>query len=599
MLTGKELTYLPGVCNMEVMQWRVGAQRKYRDKRMENKVLLSAMDNQQITEVFQALNQTSDDYFYILDFMEDSYSICNRAVQRFHLSTDYICPVSTDLREVVVEEDYPVLQKELELLKDGKKSFHDMEYRWYGRDMEIIWIHCRGTVVRGKEGNVRLLVGSITEVGKEEKRDRLTGLYGESRLALDAERMLLKEDGNGFLMLIGGDDFREINEKYGIDTGNSLLRELTGIIRECMEPGMMLYRLVADEFVLFCQNDISAERVRGLYENIRENIFRHIEEEDYRNFYTVSAGLLAAPYPSGTYGELVKYLEFAMSEAKRRGKNGLVEFSKNDYDAYVSRLEIKEELRKSIFNNYEGFTLYYQPIVDAKSYEIKGAEALLRWNSSKYGSMSPGVLIPVMEDSGLIIPMGSHVMKEAVECCCRLKKYISSFHININLSYVQLKKTDVLEELRVHLGMLEVCPENIMLEITESGYIETDLAFRQAMEEIQSQKMRLAIDDFGTGYSNLRYLKDLRADMIKIDRSFGIRAMESEYDYTLLGHIIEMAHSIGLGVCLEGVETEEELVKLQRLGPDFIQGYLFGRPVPENVFVEKYLETGRNTAMEN
>ena len=599
MLTGKELTYLPGVCNMEVMQWRVGAQRKYRDKRMENKVLLSAMDNQQITEVFQALNQTSDDYFYILDFMEYSYSICNRAVQRFHLSTDYICPVSTDLREVVVEEDYPVLQKELELLKDGKKSFHDMEYRWYGRDMEIIWIHCRGTVVRGKEGNVRLLVGSITEVGKEEKRDRLTGLYGESRLALDAERMLLKEDGNGFLMLIGVDDFREINEKYGIDTGNSLLRELTGIIRECMEPGMMLYRLVADEFVLFCQNDISAERVRGLYENIRENIFRHIEEEDYRNFYTVSAGLLAAPYPSGTYGELVKYLEFAMSEAKRRGKNGLVEFSKNDYDAYVSRLEIKEELRKSIFNNYEGFTLYYQPIVDAKSYEIKGAEALLRWNSSKYGSMSPGVFIPVMEDSGLIIPMGSHVMKEAVECCCRLKKYISSFHININLSYVQLKKTDVLEELRVHLGMLEVCPENIMLEITESGYIETDLAFRQAMEEIQSQKMRLAIDDFGTGYSNLRYLKDLRADMIKIDRSFGIRAMESEYDYTLLGHIIEMAHSIGLGVCLEGVETEEELVKLQRLGPDFIQGYLFGRPVPENVFVEKYLETGRNTAMEN
>lgn len=584
---------------MEVMQWRICAQRKYRDKRMENKVLLSAMDNQQITEVFQALNQTSDDYFYILDFMEDSCSICNRAVQRFHLSTDYICPATRDLEEVVAEEDYPVLQKELELLKDGKKGFHDMEYRWYGRDMEIVWIHCRGTVVRGKEGNVRLLVGSITEVGKEEKRDRLTGLYGESRLALDAERMLLKEDGKGFLMLIGVDDFREINEKYGIDTGNSLLRELAGIIRECMEPDMILYRLVADEFVLFCQKDISAESVRGLYEKIREHIFLHIEEEDYRKFYTVSAGLLAAPYPSDNYGELMKYLEFAMSEAKRRGKNGLVKFSKNDYDAYVSRLEIKEELRKSIFNNYEGFTLYYQPIVDSRSYEIKGAEALLRWNSSKYGSMSPGVFIPVMEESGLIIPMGSHVMKEAVECCSRLKKYVSSFHININLSYVQLKKTDVLEELKVHLGMLEVSPENIMLEITESGYIETDLAFQQVMEEIQAQKMRLAIDDFGTGYSNLRYLKDLRADMIKIDRSFGIRAMESEYDYTLLGHIIEMAHSIGLAVCLEGVETKEELVKLQRLGPDFIQGYLFGRPVPENVFVEKYLETGKNTAMEN
>lgn len=566
---------------------------------MENKVLLSTMDNKQITEVFQALNQTSDDYFYILDFVEDSCTICSSAMQRFHLSTDCICPASLGLQEVVVKEDFPVLRKELELLQTGKKNFHDMEYRWYGRDMEEVWIHCRGTIIYGKEGNIRLLVGSVAESGKGEKRDRLTGLYEESRLALDAERMLLKEEGNGFLMLIGVDDFREINEKYGIETGNSLLKGLASIIRECMEPGMMLYRLVADEFVLFCQTDTTSSQVRELFEKIRKNIFRHIEEEDYRNFYTVSAGLLEAPYPSGTYGELVKYLEFAMSEAKRRGKNGLVEFSKNDYDAYVNKLEIKEELRKAIFNKYDGFTLYYQPIVDANSYEIKGAEALLRWNSSKYGAMSPGVFIPVMEDSGLIIPMGSHVMKEAVECCCRLKKYIPSFHMNINLSYVQLKKTDVLQELRTHLGMLEVCPENIMLEITESGYIETDLAFRQAMEDIRGQKMKLAIDDFGTGYSNLRYLKDLRADMIKIDRSFGVRAMESNYDYTLLGHIIEMAHSIGLGVCLEGVETEEELVKLQKLGPDFIQGYLFGRPVPEKEFVDKYLEAGRNTVVEN
>lgn len=154
------------------------------------------------------------------------------------------------------------------------------------------------------------------------------------------------------------------------------------------------------------------------------------------------------------------------------------------------------------------------------------------------------------------------------------------------------EKSDVLQELRNHLGVAEVCPENIMLEITESGYIETDPAFRKAMEEICGQKLRLAIDDFGTGYSNLRYLKDLRADMIKIDRSFAVRALESDYDYTLLGHIIEMAHSIGLRVCLEGVETEEELVRLQRLSPDYIQGFLFGRPVPEREFVEKYLGSG-------
>ena len=151
------------------------------------------------------------------------------------------------------------------------------------------------------------------------------------------------------------DDFKEINEKYGIESGNTLLRELTDIIRECMLPGMQLYRLVADEFVLFGQDDMCSAQVVELFEKIRRNIFRHIEEEDYRNFYTVSGGLLQLPYPSADYSELVKYLEFALNEAKRRGKNALVAFSREDYDVYVGRLEIKEELRKAIFNDYEGF----------------------------------------------------------------------------------------------------------------------------------------------------------------------------------------------------------------------------------------------------
>lgn len=556
---------------------------------MDKKALLSTMDNKQIMEVFQALNQTSDDYFFILDIKEDSCFFCDRVLERFRLSSDFICPAKEGLRELVAEEDFPLLMEDLRRIRTGEKKYHDMEYRWYGRDKEIIWIHCRGTVIYGEDGNIRLLVGSISEVNGEEKRDRLTGLPGESRFALDLGRMLQKGQNSGFLLLLGVDDFKEINEKYGIETGNMLLRELADIIRECMMPGMQLYRLVADEFVLLGQDNVIPGQVMELFEKIRRNIFRHIEEEDYRNFYTVSGGLLQSPYPSGDYGELVKYLEFALNEAKRRGKNALVVFSREDYDGYVGKLEIKEELRKAIFNDYEGFSLHYQPIVDAKNYEIQGAEALLRWDSSKYGKMPPGEFIPVMEDSGLIIPMGSYVMEEAVLCCCRLKKLIPSFHMNINLSYVQLKKSDVLNELRRHLGVAEVCPENIMLEITESGYIETDPAFRKAMEEICGQKLRLAIDDFGTGYSNLRYLKDLRADMIKIDRTFAVRALESDYDYTLLGHIIEMAHSIGLGVCLEGVETEEELVRLQRLSPDYIQGFLFGRPVPEKEFVEKYL----------
>ena len=280
---------------------------------MDKKVLLSTTDNKQIMEVFQALNQTSDDYFFILDIKEDSCFFCDRVLERFHLSSDFICPAGEGLRELVAEDDFPLLLEDLRRIRTGEKKYHDMEYRWYGKDKEIIWIHCRGTVVYDGEGNIRLLVGSISEVNGEEKRDRLTGLYGESRFALDLGRLLQKEQNAGFLLLIGVDDFKEINEKYGIESGNTLLRELADIIRECMLPGMQLYRLVADEFVLFGQDNVSRGQVTELFEKIRRNIFRHIEEEDYRNFYTVSGGLLQSPYPSGDYGELVKYLEFALN----------------------------------------------------------------------------------------------------------------------------------------------------------------------------------------------------------------------------------------------------------------------------------------------
>ena len=282
-----------------------------------------------------------------------------------------------------------------------------MEYRWKSRKNGYVFISCRGQLVR--RNGINYMIGRVSEIGKKNRYDNVTGIYTDLILE-DRYDDIVKSDGHtGCIMQIGIDNFKEINEKYGTKTGDEVLAILAGIlVRQSKEQTFSVYRTRGDEFIIVSL-DMSGDikkNAKMLYKTIREDIDSVIDDRGYDVFFNISAGACTFDSQSDSFKELSKKMRFALHSAKLNGKNRFEFYDEKEYAAYLKRLQIQDELRSCVNDNYKGFELFYQPIVNVATGKIKGAEALIRWNSEKYGFMSPVDFIPLLEESSLIIPLG-------------------------------------------------------------------------------------------------------------------------------------------------------------------------------------------------
>lgn len=551
--------------------------------------ILQGMTLEQISAVMEVLQQCSDSYLFILDLNTDVYMVSEKATKRFPFDNTVIENSTQVLKEVVYPSDYAMLKADIEKCTSGEQDTHALEYRWLDRKSRVVWISCRGTVVTGAEGH-RLLVGRVSELGKKAKADNLTGLRREARFRLNAESLLRdKPESIRYIMRIGIDNFKEINEKEGVEAGDEVLQELAECILKAVDEKVDVYRLMADEFMVVDAADADFKNPRTVYDEIQKKIANMVKKKEYSRFYTVSAGVMEKDFAGKSAEEILRLTEFTLNEAKRNGRNQMALYHQASYDEYLKRLDMRKALRRAINNQFQGFEVYYQPIVSVPDYQLVGAEALLRWHSQEYGNVSPAVFIPILEESGLIIPVGRHVLWEVAGICKKWQTYIPDFHVNVNLSYVQLYRSDLMKDVEKCINDVGIDPDSLILELTESGYIETNERIKELFRELKEKKIDLALDDFGTGYSNMRYLKEIEAKTVKIDRSFVVQALQNEYDYNIISHIIDMVHSLGSSVCMEGIEEKEELAKMMKTNPDMIQGYYFGKPSPAGQFEEQFL----------
>ena len=559
--------------------------------RMSYLSALQGLSLEQIQSVIEIMQQSSEAYMFILDLTVDTYMVAEKATKRFPFQSTVIENCSESLKSVVYPADYELLSADLEKCRSGETDIHALEYRWLDRMGRVVWISCKGTVVTGTEGH-RLLIGAVTEMGTKAKADNITGLRREVRFRLNMESTLRDQpESVRYLMRVGIDNFKEINEKEGVEAGDEVLRELAECIIKTVDESVDVYRLVADEFMIADTGKGVSKEPGDVYRQIQRTIAAMVKNKEYSRFYTVSAGVLEGDFSGRNVEEIMRLTEFALNEAKRNGRNQMVAFDRDAYNVYLERLNIRKLLRQDVNNDFRGFEVYYQPIVSAADYKLIGAEALLRWKHEKFGSVSPAVFIPILEESGLIIPVGQYVLWEAAKTCKKWKKYIPEFHVNVNLSYVQLYRSDMMRDVERCIREVGIDPESLVLELTESGYIETNDRIKELFRDLKSRNIDLALDDFGTGYSNMRYLKEIDAKTVKIDRSFVVQALKNEYDYNIISHIIDMVHSLGSVVCMEGIEEKEELSKMMATKPDMIQGYYFGKPSPAEQFEKEFLQT--------
>ena len=541
-------------------------------------------------EIINIFNPCIDDYLYILDFRNDFYYIAPNAIERFNLSENQFYNVNEKLKELVYPADFELLLKDMEQILNKEKDFHNLQYRWMDKKGEPVWINCRGKVLNTAEGKPEFLVGCINEIGCKQKADNVSGLLGESSLqnelkAVDGERL------SGFILRLGIDNFKEINENRGMDYGDMVLKRTAECIQTAISPNQKLYRIVADEFVVIDLNGGRVEDAVQLYKDIQGRIDCFIEENRYEVFYTISAGILDfSAVDDQSYYNLMRYAEFSLNEAKNGGKNKYYIYSQIDYDLFQRKKDIIHIMRQAVNHDFEGFEAYFQPIMDISKNRLFSAETLLRFRTSETGVITPGEFIPLLEESNLIIPVGKWVLYQAMEACSKIQKKVPDFRISVNLSYIQVLKSNILEDILSGIEKYQLKKGSILIELTESGFLESNTFFLNFCEGLKENGIPLALDDFGTGYSNFHYLYNLNPSTIKIDRSFTMKALSNSYEHNLLQHMIDMTHSIDLKLCVEGIETKQELNKICEMGPDYIQGFYFGKPYPLEQFMADFVE---------
>lgn len=543
----------------------------------------------QLCSVIKMFDSSADDYLYLYDLDNDYYYMSVHATEKFPLERNEFNNVIEEYRKICYPEDFSMLEQELKGIISGKNNGYNLQYRWIDKERNPVWINCRGVVCKLKDSS-RVLIGCANQIGAKQKADNVSGLLGQTSLEkyIQISSKIFK---SGFVLRLGLDDFREINERYGIEYGDKVLKDTAECISGCLKGEQQLYRVVSDEFIIIDYLATGIDEAKSLYHSIRHAIDRYVESIQYEVMFTVSGGILdLATLEEKTYKNIMRYSEYALNKSKKNGKNQYYVFNYEDYNQFLMIKQLTQSLRKSAADNFKGYELYYQPLIDVVTGNVCGAEALLRYKSEDGNILPPNIFIPILEETGLVVPVGKWIINEAIKKCKEIQAVIPEFHVNINVSYIQVIKSNLVKDVTTAIEKYNINPSSIIIEMTESGLLESNKRYMKIWSALKERGVGLALDDFGTGYSNFNYMSQLEPDLIKIDRNFTAKALNNEYDYNMLTLIHKMVFNLGLKICIEGVETKGEMEKIKSMCPNFFQGYFFGRPCPYEDFVSQFVK---------
>jgi diguanylate cyclase len=424
------------------------------------------------------------------------------------------------------------------------------------------------------------------------ENDSLTGLanryYFDESLRTAIPRANRLNDKLALLFL-DLDNFKIINDSMGHDAGDQLLKEVAKRLMNVVRSGDIVCRLGGDEFAILAHNFESQERIIQLAERILEDLRRPIFIVNNEQYISASIGVATYPDAGNNAGDMLKAADLAMYRAKRDGKNNYHFFSSALQAQVQERIRLEKELRSLIPTDH--FIVYYQPIIDAKTLEISGAESLIRWDHPTRGILPPSEFIGLAEEIGLIVEIDS---RSRLKVCQQLSKWRSqalvspNFTIRINVCAQMLTDEELYNAIKTDLDKTELPGSCIGLEITESLLIENFTIAAKLLQKLQDYGVEISVDDFGTGYSSMAYLKALPARTLKIDRTFVQGVPENNDDSRILRAMIVFGKSLNLKIVVEGVETKEQAKFCRDCGADFLQGYLFSKPIGHDNF-EKLL----------
>jgi diguanylate cyclase (GGDEF)-like protein/PAS domain S-box-containing protein len=469
-----------------------------------------------------------------------------------------------------------------------------VEFRKFARDGRLVWLRDEAVLVRDEAGEPLYwqgVVSDITERKALEERlehqalhDPLTGLPNRrlfvNRLGQAVRRTRRRKGSKTAVLFMDLDGFKVVNDSLGHDVGDLLLRVVAQRLGRCLRPEDLLARFGGDEFVVLLEDVESPEEAVRVAERITGELRRPFLLEGRELFVAASIGISLGDARTHDPEGLLREADTAMYRAKEGG-GGFGVFDPAMHERALGRLDLENGLRRAVERGE--FVVHYQPIVRLDDGRVPAVEALVRWEHPERGLLNPDEFVPVAEESGLVVPMGVAVLEEA----CRRAKAWQEAHpqmpplvVSVNISARQLARPDLAETVEEVLGMTGFEGNCLFLDVTETAYVSALAGDAGSLGRLREMGVRISIDDFGTGYSSLSYLKRLPAHTIKVDKSFVRGLGEDVGDTMIVRMVVELAHTLGMEVVAEGVETEQQAALLAELGCDFAQGYLFSKPLP-------------------
>ncbi|MDE7157092.1 MAG: EAL domain-containing protein [Lachnospiraceae bacterium] len=568
---------------------------------METQQMRKDNDNS-LEELYEYISSASNDGFQYINF-QNGYSIISPKWKQLFKINDGENQYEKIVAEKICSEDRQKFLDKMQTIESHQETSYEIEYRIHdGRT----WISHTGTNRYDENGEIIEKFSFFRDISElKEKQleleymayfDNETGVYNRNYFVKRLERAVGKIP-NSYnkvqVLYLDIDNYNIINDSVGFILGDELIIKFAKMLNEYVTHTLKVGRFNNDEFAIAFYDAENDESALNLYKDIIKKLEKPIELSDGSKVYvSVSAGI--ASYPSGgkTAVDLIRCADIAMYNVKQHGKNGMFVFEENMLKKFMKNVKLEQKLKTAV--DTLGFMLYYQPQYFSEKKELRGVEALIRWQLANGEYVSPGEFIPMAEKNGCIINIGTWVIKHALADYTVWKnEYGYDGIISINISAIQLREKNFKDTLLHYVEINNLTPEHIEIEITESVLIEDFESTISILEELRNRGFKVSLDDFGTGYSSLSYLRDIPIDTLKIDKSFVDTILLDDSTSIITDAVITMVKKLGLETIAEGVETEEQFEYLRNMHCDNIQGFLLGKPMPSEKLIELIMEENK------